>query len=412
MANGNDTGIKGTQTIAFIPQSLVPSDKKVTYATMVCDYRPLKDEKYRVRITVGGDKLPYHDDAGSPAADLLETKILLNSTILDAKRGARFMCLDIKDHFLATPMQHPEYMRVKMKYIPEDIRQRYNIYDIVTKDDWVYIKIQKGMPGLRQAAILAYKHLKNSLEPYGYTPIPGTVGLWKHNERPTKFCLCVDDFGIKYWSKEDAQHLCNTVGANFQYTVDMEGANYCGLNLAWNYKLGYVDTSMPKYIPKTLKCLNYTPKKSPQYSPHPFTPIVYSKKGSQQMANNRQHEELPKDQIRHIQSISGSFLYYARALDYTMLTSLNDIGTSQAKPTEYTKEECQQLMDYAVTYPNTVVRYYASGMILFVDSNAAYLVLPNAKSRIAGYHYLSIIPPIPGQSPTLNAPILVLCKTL
>ena len=144
---------------------------------MVCDYRPLKDEKYRVRITVGGDKLPYHDDAGSPAADLLETKILLNSTISDAKRGARFMCLDIKDHFLATPMQHPEYMRVKMKYIPEDIRQRYNIYDIVTKDDWVYIKIQKGMPGLWQAAILAYKHLKNFLEPYGYTPIPGTVGL-------------------------------------------------------------------------------------------------------------------------------------------------------------------------------------------------------------------------------------------
>ena len=136
----------------------------------------------RVRITVSGDKLPYHDDAGSPAADLLETKILLNSTILDAKRGARFMCLDIKDHFLATPMQHPEYMRVKMKYIPEDIRQHYNVYDIVTKDDWVYIKIQKGMPGLRQAAILAYKHLKNSLEPYGYTPIPGTVGLWKHNE--------------------------------------------------------------------------------------------------------------------------------------------------------------------------------------------------------------------------------------
>lgn len=69
-------------------------------------------------------------------------------------------------------------------------------------------------------------------------------------------------------------------------------------------------------------------------------------------------------------------------------------------------------MDYTVTYPNTVVRYYTSGMILFVDSDAAYLVLSNAKSRIAGYHYLLTIPPTPGQSPTLNAPILVLCKTL
>ena len=214
-----------------MPQSLVPNDKKVTCATMACDYRPLKDEKCRVRIIVGGDKLPCNDDAKSPAADLLETKILLNSPISDSKRGSRFMCLDVKDHFLTTPMQHPEYMRVKIKHIPEDIRQRYDIYDVVFKDDWIYIKIQKGMPGLRQAAILTYKHLKNSLDPHGYTPIPGTIGLWKHNARPTKFCLCVDDFGVKYWPEEDAQHLCNAVGANFRYTVDMEGANYCGLNL-------------------------------------------------------------------------------------------------------------------------------------------------------------------------------------
>ena len=89
---------------------IIPIHKKVTYASMVCNYRPLKEEKYRVRITVGGDRLPYHDDAGSPAADLLETKILINSTISDAKKGARFMCLDIKDHFLATPMDQPEYM--------------------------------------------------------------------------------------------------------------------------------------------------------------------------------------------------------------------------------------------------------------------------------------------------------------
>ncbi|MFO0089630.1 MAG: hypothetical protein ACK518_02280, partial [bacterium] len=68
-------------------------------------------------------------------------------------------------------------------------------------------------------------------------------------------------------------------------------------------------------------------------------------------------------------------------------------------------------MDYAATYPNTIVRYYASGMILFVDSDAAYLVLPKARSRIAGYHYLSSLPLV-GQAPTLNAPILVLCKTL
>ena len=37
---------------------------------------------------------------------------------------------------------------------------------------------------------------------------------------------------------------------------------------------------MPKLIPSILKKLNYTPKVTPQYSPHKYTPIIYGKKGS------------------------------------------------------------------------------------------------------------------------------------
>ena len=66
---------------------------------MVCNYRPLKEEKFRVCLTIGGDKLPYDDETASPAADLLETKILLNSTISDAHKGARFTGIDIKNCF-------------------------------------------------------------------------------------------------------------------------------------------------------------------------------------------------------------------------------------------------------------------------------------------------------------------------
>ena len=64
---------------------------------MVCDYRPLKEEKYRVRLTIGGDVLEYENNASSPAASLLETKLLLNSVISDAHAGARFMTADLKD---------------------------------------------------------------------------------------------------------------------------------------------------------------------------------------------------------------------------------------------------------------------------------------------------------------------------
>ena len=62
---------------------------------MVCDFRPFKEEKYRVRLTVGGDCLQYPDDTASPAASLLETKLLINSTISQSAYGYKFMTLDI-----------------------------------------------------------------------------------------------------------------------------------------------------------------------------------------------------------------------------------------------------------------------------------------------------------------------------
>ena len=81
-------------------------------------------------------------------------------------------------------------------------------------------------------------------------------------------------------------------------------------------------------------------------------------------------------------------------------------------PTEKKKKKkAQQLMDYMHTHPNTYILYYASGMILLIDSDAAYLVAPKSRSRVAGYFYLSDYPDVI-KHPTLNGAILVECKTL
>ena len=70
----------------FIFYYEVPNNTKVSYANFVCDYRPLKSEHWRIRLAVGGDKFTYDDDAGSSAASLFETKLLINSVISDAKK--------------------------------------------------------------------------------------------------------------------------------------------------------------------------------------------------------------------------------------------------------------------------------------------------------------------------------------
>ena len=72
----------------------------VTYVSFIYDYQPLKQETYHIRITVEGDRLSYDNDARSPVANLLKTKLFLNSTISDVDKGVRFILADIKDYFL------------------------------------------------------------------------------------------------------------------------------------------------------------------------------------------------------------------------------------------------------------------------------------------------------------------------
>ena len=62
--------------------------------------------------------------------------------------------LEISNFYLGTPMDRPEYMRLTIKIIPQEIINKYNLNDIV-EDCWFYVKIDKGMYGLPQAVKIA-----------------------------------------------------------------------------------------------------------------------------------------------------------------------------------------------------------------------------------------------------------------
>ena len=409
LSNGFGT-IKGTNTIAFVKKSSIPKHKKVTYANMVCDLRPLKWEKYRVRLTIGGDRLDCTFDTASPAASLLESKLLINSVISDAPKNARFMTLDIKDFFLQSLLKDPEYMRIHAKYFTEEFRKAYNLYDKINADGYVYCIIQRGMYGLKQAAILAYEQLVDNLRPFGYAPVEGTTGLWAHTTRPTKFALCVDDFGVKYFSNEDALHLISALKTKYEISQDWSGSNYCGLQLKWNYKKLFVDVSMPKYIPAALRKYQHPAPSKPQYAPHKYNQPVYGRKVQYApVASN--DPILPKKRILQVQSKIGTCLYYARGIDPTILVALNELSTDQAKPTAATEKALAMLLDYLATYPNAVLRFVAGTMQLKVESDASYLAVKGAKSRIAGHFYLE-----PARNyfntTSQNGPVATECVTL
>ncbi len=140
-----DGRVKGTDTIKFIHKDQVPAEriKDVTYGSFRCDYKPNKEEKERTRLTAGGNRINYPDNCGTPMADLTLFKILINRIL--STPNAKCIMMDIKDFYLRTPMKRPEYMRLKITDIPEEIIEQYKLKSSATPDGYVYCEITQGI---------------------------------------------------------------------------------------------------------------------------------------------------------------------------------------------------------------------------------------------------------------------------
>ena len=115
----------------------------------------------------------------------------------------------------------------------------------------------------------------------------------------------------------------------------MGGDLYCGITLKWNYKDKYVDISMPNYVQKNLTKYKHEKPRRPQYCPYEPAPKKYGKAASE-ATDEEESPAVGEADKKFIQQVLGSFLYYARAVDLTILQALNAIAAEQAHPTKRT----------------------------------------------------------------------------
>ena len=377
--------ITGTNTGKFLHPSQLPSGRTATYLRPVVTYRRQKADPYRMRWTVGGNLIDYPGVTSTPGSEMTTIKLLVNSTI--STPDARFMCCDAKDFYLNTTMHRKEYMWVPASLLPDVVIAAYALADLIVNGR-VLFEISKGMYGLPQAGRLAYDQLVEHLAPHGYRPVPRTPGLWKHDTRPVTFCLVVDDFGVKYVGKQHADHLLNAVRTKYQLTCDWAGSLYCGITLTWDYNKGTVDLSMPGYIDRALHKFQHAKPYRPEHAPHAWNEPVYGR-STQLVSPTDDSPLLDKEGILRVQSITGTALFYARAVDPTALVAIGTISAEQSKATENTNKKITRLLNYFATHPNASIRYHRSGMVLYIHSDASYLSERNARSRMGGHFFLS-----------------------
>ena len=90
---------------------------------------------------------------------------------------------------------------------------------------------------------------------------------------------------------------------------------------------------MPVYAIKNLTRYDHPPPLKPQHCPYTPNPIAYGK-DNQATTPGDTSPLLDAAGKRCIQQIVGSFLYYARAVDPTILMALSAIAAQQSAPTD------------------------------------------------------------------------------
>ncbi len=186
----------------------------------------------------------------------------------------------------------------------------------------------------------------------------------------------------------------------YKLTKDWTGNLYCGITLEWDYAnhtgnismlLGYIKNKLQEYEHVMAKRLQTGP-----YSPEP------KQFGTEAQA------PLPPDNsprlyikgIKCVQKIFGSILYYAQAVDMTVLMALSSIAVEQTKVTEQTISHCRHLLSYLPGHLDAKIRFHASNMILNIHLDASYLSKNNTCSRACGHFFM-------GWMPTDGSPIFL-----
>lgn len=142
---------------------------------------------------------------------------------------------------------------------------------------------------------------------------------------------------------------------------------------------------MPGYVVEALLYFQHINDNN-EYGPSPYIAPIYSR--ATQMARIDDSDSMSKEQTKLLQQVCGKFLYYARAVDCTMLHALNDLATRTHNGTQETVKALTHFLNYCATNPESVVTHRASDMILHNHSDAAYLVATEARSQASGFTYL------------------------
>jgi hypothetical protein len=147
--------------------------------------------------------------------------------------------------------------------------------------------------------------------------------------------------------------------------------------------LGYIKKKLQEYnhvLPGRMQACPYSPEPK-KFGADTQTPLEVN---SSPLLNEKG--------IKRVQKVIGSIIYYARAVDMTVLMALSAIAVKQTKVMVKTMGKCIQLLDYLASDSEAKVRYFASDMIMNIHLDTSYLSETGARSRACRHFFMGWMP--------------------
>ncbi len=191
--------------------------------------------------------------------------------------------------------------------------------------------------------------------------------------------------------REHIDHLIKCIKEKYELTEDWMGDLYCGIKLLWDYNAHTLDISMPGYIKKLLHKYKHKMPKKPQHCPYTPEPKQYGAEAQAPLPADIS-PKIFDDEIKEIQRVIGSILYYVQVVDITVLMALSSIASEQTQGTTNMMAKVKQLLDYLAMHPNMTIQFRVSDMVLNVHFDASYLSETKAHSRACSNFFMGWLP--------------------
>jgi hypothetical protein len=148
---------------------------------------------------------------------------------------------------------------------------------------------------------------------------------------------------------------------------------------------------MPGYIKAALHKYQHAAPACPEHAPYTWNSPIYGAK-TQFVEGETTSPELSDKYVNKLQQLTGTLLYYARAVDPTLIMPINVLASEQSRTTAFTADKVIKLLNNCNTHPETKIRYHASEMILHIHSDASYHSRKEDTRGAGGFFYMGSSP--------------------